>query len=202
MRRLATFTILVSLAALAGNALAEPPSFADCGIVKTYVPPTGATAGSITIGNKTVALAAADRVPADRAPIGQVMCLHQTATTSGPVLELLELLALPTPLCGTSDSLPFDTLTPDRIDLQIAPGFRAVFFTAPGLRVPSVAPGSRLCFETGVNAAGWATIFLVVSATPAATPTAAPRTLPSTSAANFRATPRDWLTRRRGTSRR
>jgi hypothetical protein len=126
------------------------------------------------------------------------MCLHQTVTTSGPVLELL---ALPTPLCGTSDSLPFDTPTPDRIDLQIAPGFRAVFFTAPGLRVPNVAPGSRLCFETGVNADGWATIFRVFSATLRHRP---PRQgpchrHPRQTSERLRG---DWLTRRRGTSRR
>jgi hypothetical protein len=180
MRRLATLTILVSLAALAGNARAEPPSFADCGLVKAYTPPTAAASGSITMGSKTVALAEADRVPTDRATVGQVMCLHQTVTTAGPVLELLP---LPAPLCGTGDSLPFATGAPDRIDLQIAPGFRAIFLTAPGFRLPSVAAGSRLCFETGVNAEGWATIFRVLSATPVLTPSIAPRTLPSTSTA-------------------
>jgi hypothetical protein len=180
MRRLATLTILVSLAALAGNARAEPPSFADCGLVKAYTPPTAATAGSISIGSKTIALAVADRVPADQAAVGQLMCLHQTVTTAGPVLELLP---LPTPLCGTGDSLPFDASAPNRIDLQIAPGFRAIFLTAPGLRLPSVAPGSRLCFETGVNAEGWATLFRIISVTPFTTPSAAPRTLPSTSTA-------------------
>ena len=180
MRRLASLAILVSLAALAGNARAEPPSFADCGLVKAYTPPTAATAGSITIASKTIPVAVADRVPADRVAVGQVMCLHQTVTTAGPVLELLP---LPTPLCGTGDSLPFDTSAPNRIDLQIAPGFRAIFLTAPGLRLPSAVPGSRLCFETGVNAEGWSTISRVISATPLPTPSAAPRTLPSTSTA-------------------
>jgi hypothetical protein len=185
VRRLAALTILLSLAALAGDARAEPPSFADCGLVKAYNPPSAATAGSITIGTKTVALVAADRVPADRAPIGQVMCLHQTVTTAGPVLELLR---LPAPLCGMGNSLPFEAAAPDRIDLQIAPGFRAIFLTAPGFRLPSVAAGSRLCFETGVNAEGWATIFRVISARPVVTPSAAPRTLPSTSTAAFATT--------------
>jgi hypothetical protein len=180
MRRVVTLTILLSLAVLGGDALAEPPSFADCGLVKGYTPPTSASAGSITIGSKTIALRLADRVPADQAAIGHVMCLHQKVTTAGPVLELLP---LPTPLCGTGDSLPFDTHAPDRIDIQIAPGFRAIFLTAPGLRLPSVAPGSRLCFETGVNAEGCATILRVISVTPTTTPTVAPRNLPSTSTA-------------------
>jgi len=176
MRRVATLTILLSLVALAGDALAEPPSFADCGLVKAYTPATTANAGSITIGSKTIALAVADRMPADRAAIGQVMCLHQTVTTAGPVLELLP---LPTPLCGASDSLPF-TATPDRIDLQIAPGFRAVFFTAPGFRVASVAPGSRVCLRDARVRGGLGNDLSRHLRHAGHDPTVTPRNLPST----------------------
>ncbi|HYV22815.1 MAG TPA: hypothetical protein VEN31_09195 [Candidatus Bathyarchaeia archaeon] len=175
--------VFMSLAFLAEPVSAEPPYIATCGSVRTFSEPTPTVPGSVTIGTATFALHSGDRLPSST-PVGALMCINQTVTTSGPVLALI---AMPSPICGEVLGIPAGTRPERGVLIDIAT-------TTPDLRIALPASASLgfvfpgrstvACFEVGLDANGNALATRVMGATvtaPSAGPTPAPISgLPST----------------------
>ncbi len=173
--------ILVSLTFLTTPAAAEPPYLATCGTVRVFIAPSASVAGSVTIGTSTFALHASDHLPA-ASPVGLAMCINRTLTTAGPVLELI---AMPSPICG--EVLGLSPAIPDQrgavIDIvTTTPGLRIALAASPNLAFTFPQRATSACFEIRIDASGTAIASMVMgAAVPAATPTAPPiTTLPST----------------------
>ena len=171
-------TVIGSVWAWSAPASAEPPFFATCGRVDAVSFPTASAPGSITIGGRAFALTVRDRTPAVPL-VGTLGCLNQTVTTSGPILELL---GMPSPMCGQVMGVldPVAGVSPAGIDIVLGPNLRVVLFAAPGLDLP----GPRTvfaCFETGIDNRGLATAVRTLTASQAPAP--AVTTMPSTSTA-------------------
>jgi len=173
--------ILVSLTFLTTPAAAEPPYLATCGTVRVFIAPSATVAGSVTIGTSTFALHASDQLPA-ASPVGLAMCINRTLTTAGPVLELI---AMPSPICG--EVLGLSPAIPDQrgavIDIvTTTPGLRIALAASPNLAFTFPQRATSACFEIRIDASGTAIASMVMgAAVPAATPTAPPiTTLPST----------------------
>jgi hypothetical protein len=154
---------------LAGSALAEPPFVATCGVIRSVTPASATVAGSVVIADRSFALTARDRVNA--AVVGGIACLNQTVTTNGPALELV---ALPSPVCGEVLAV-----TATALDLVIGPTLRINLGLGAGSAFTDPGRAVNACFETGLDAAGR----VVALRRLGGTPSQPPATLPSTSAA-------------------
>src|SRR5205823_3011991 len=115
-------------------------------------------------------------------PVGLAMCINRTLTTAGPVLELI---AMPSPICG--EVLGLSPAIPDQrgavIDIvTTTPGLRIALAASPNLAFTFPQRATSACFEIRIDASGTAIASTVIgAAVPAATPTAPPiTTLPST----------------------
>jgi hypothetical protein len=177
----ADVAVAVALAALVASgapATAEPPFFATCGLARAFVAPTPSTAGSITIGERTVALSIDDFLPST-SPLGTRACLNRAFRTSGPVQSVIP---MPDPLCGEIVSFPD---LPTRLDVIAGPGLRVILLGATSLR-DTFAHGATACLSVGLDAAGRAFALGVMGAVvplPTPRPTTSASSLPSTATA-------------------
>jgi len=174
-------SILLSFAFLTQSVSAEPPYLATCGVVRAFTAATASANGSVTIGTSTFALRASDRLPA-ASPVGLAMCINRTVTTAGPVLELI---AMPSPVCG--EILGLSPAIPGQrgavIDIvTTTPDLRIALAASASLRFTFPDRSTVACLEVGLDATGTAVASRVMGATvtvPATMPGPVTR-LPST----------------------
>jgi len=118
------FALAVVMAFGRGQANAEPPFVGRCGLVNAFVAPSASTAGSLTIGSRTLTLTANDRVPSQL--VGTLVCTRRGMLTSGPILVVQPTTV---PLCGTVERLysPDASITLMILKiLDIDPSYRVV----------------------------------------------------------------------------
>jgi LPXTG-motif cell wall-anchored protein len=171
----------MSLAFLSEPTSAEPPYLATCGAVRAFTAPSAGVSGSVTIGTATFALHAPDRLPAATS-VGNAVCINRTVTTAGPVLELI---AMPSPICGevlgVSKAIPAQRA--EVLDIvTTTPGLRIALAASPNLGFTFPQRATLACFGIRIDASGTAIATTVSGAVvPVRTPTAPlTPTLPST----------------------
>jgi hypothetical protein len=173
--------LLMSLAFLSEPVSAEPPYLATCGAVRAFTAASANMPGSVTIGRATFALHAADRLSAATS-VGNAVCINRTVTTAGPVLEVI---AMPSPICGevlgVSKAIPGQRA--EVLDIvTTTPGLRIALAASPNLGFTFPQRATLACFEIRIDASGTAIATTVSGAVvPVRTPTAPlTPTLPST----------------------
>jgi hypothetical protein len=176
---LVALAVAATAAVFAEGALAEPPFFATCGVIRAFTPPSATAGGSITIADRTFAVTSRDRMAG--AVVGNTVCLNQTVTTSGPAFELV---SLPSPACGEVNAVGAASL-----DLFIQPSLHVTLGFGSGFSFKDPGRAVVACFETGLDASGRVVAVRSVASAPSKAPATGPSTLPSTSTAEPFAAP-------------
>lgn len=157
MMRVAVAIAALMLAALvlSGASLAAE-RIGYCGVVKAYTAATQASDGSVTIGSRTVAIAAGTQNQGTHEPtVGQKRCVMGETDAQGRFVVLSVEASLIDSACGEVLAFtPATSANDGSLTLQVAARPPVTYVVPAGTQLPPDTSSGQHCFSLDVNAAG------------------------------------------------
>ena len=153
--------LAICLPVVAMLALASAPSLGAerlgvCGVVKAYTAPTAAGDGTVTIGTRTLGIAAGTKVEGTHAPtLGEKRCVGGNTDSQGRFTTLSIEASLIESACGVVTAFTPASATRDgSLTLQLAARPPVAYVVPAATQLPPDFGSGQRCVALAVNAAG------------------------------------------------